>query len=79
MTVRRRDLITLVGGAAAWPIAARAQSAMPVVGVLSPRAPDRQFMDAFRRGLGETGYVEGQKAVCHPVAVLSFRSSSGGN
>ena len=60
--LRRREFIAGLGGAAAWPLAARAQSAMPVVGVLINRAPGAipQYVDAFRRGLGETGYVEGQ-------------------
>ena|SRR5262245_45442317 len=61
--MRRREVITLVGGAAAWPLAARAQqSAMPVVGFLnsaSPEAfPDR--LRAFHRGLKDTGFVEGE-------------------
>jgi ABC-type uncharacterized transport system substrate-binding protein len=58
--VKRREFITLVGGAAAWPIAARAQQgAMPVVGYLGVRF-DGTVLDEFRRGLGERGYVEGQ-------------------
>src|SRR5262249_14503745 len=63
LDVRRRDFIALLGGAAAWPIAARAQQpAVPVVGVLyGVSAADRtEHMTAVRRGLGETGFVEGR-------------------
>src|SRR5262249_48261627 len=61
---KRRDFISLLGGAAmVWPLVARAQQpAMPVVGILSPLTPGsgEHLLDAFRRGLGESGYVEGQ-------------------
>jgi putative ABC transport system substrate-binding protein len=60
--IRRREFITLLGGAAAWPVAARAQRpAMPVIGLIHTGTPaDSNRLAPFRQGLNETGYVEGQ-------------------
>jgi len=61
--IRRREFVRLLGSAAAWPLAASAQQhAMPVIGVLDSRSPDsiESLLRAFRQGLRETGYVEGE-------------------
>jgi putative ABC transport system substrate-binding protein len=67
--MRRRDFIKgIVGSAATWPLAARAQQpAMPIVGGISPDAPD--LLQAFRQGLKETGYVE------HENIAIDYRAA----
>jgi putative tryptophan/tyrosine transport system substrate-binding protein len=64
--MRRREFITILGGAAAaWPLDGYAQEAMPVIGFMSSRSPEdsAHLLEAFRRGLREGGFTDGENVV----------------
>jgi hypothetical protein len=89
--IGRREFMAGFGSAAAWPVVARAQQpAMPVIGLVSARSADASadLVAAFRKGLGETGYVEGQNSTVEyhwldgqfdrlPVAVIASTAEAG--
>src|SRR5437660_8524434 len=81
-SIRRREFILLLGGAAAWPLAAQAQQAarVPRIGWIAIGTPQgSEFFEAVRQGLRQLGYVEGQsviiEAVGRPTSVIACQNS----
>ena len=75
--MRRREFIAGVA-AVGWPIAARAQQpALPVIGVVNGSSADASVAAAFRKGLGETGYVEGRNVTVEYHWLEAIRSRAG--
>ena len=79
--IGRRQFITLLGGATAWPLAARAQRTnMPVIGYLDTGPPERisSALSDLRRGLNDAGYVDGRNvAILSPRGTVGFRTCRG--
>ena len=73
--MNRRQMIAALGGVATWPIAARAQQTLPVIGLLGSETADwyADRLSAFREGLGETGYIEGRSVM------IDYRWAEGHN
>ena len=72
--IRRRNFITLLGGAAAWPLAAGAQQPVPVIGYLSPFRPGVYAGPRFLEGLGKVGFIEGRNIVRNQSFFIALKS-----
>jgi hypothetical protein len=73
LAITEREFIAGLGGTAVWPVVARAQQAHPIIGYLGLNSPEGQasFVAGFRKGLAETGFVEG------PNVLIEFRWAAG--
>jgi putative ABC transport system substrate-binding protein len=76
--MNRREFVTLLGGAAAWPLVGRAQRAIPVIGYLSGGTEQSTAIPAaFRKGLAEMGYVEGRNVAIDIRSATRLDTQSG--